>query len=353
MKKVWPIIAVLAIIAVIIVILVINKNRSSEQTQIASEASASVTVGIIEVTEEPFNRSFISNGSLEPFRELSFVSDVSGRVLEVFADEGTVVSKGKILVQVDDEMLKADFAASEAAYNALKTDLERFTNANMSGGVTDQQLETIRTQFAAAESRYISSKRRLEDARIKSPISGTVVKRYVEVGTYLNPGARLFDIMDDSRLRAVCNVTERQVMLLKEGQNVTISCNVFPGEKYIGEITFVGSKADRSLNYPVEITISGSEKKNLKAGMYVTAYFDIESENKVIMIPRSAITGSVKNAKVFTVTNGKAAEKEVTVGSMIGNKVEILDGLQAGDSIIVAGLINVSDGVMVRNKTDR
>ncbi len=353
MKKVWSIIAVLALIAVIVVILVINKNRSSEQTQIASGASASVTVGMIEVTEEMSDRSFVSNGSLEPFRELSFVSDVSGRVLQVFADEGAVVSKGKILVQVDDEMLKADFTASEAAYNALKTDLERFTNANVNGGVTDQQLETIRTQFVAAESRYISSKRRLADARIKSPIAGSVIKRHVEVGTYLNPGARLFDIIDDSRLRAMCNVTERQVLLLKEGQNVTISCDAFPGEKYNGKITFVGSKADRSLNYPVETTVSGSDKKNLKAGMYVTAYFDIESENKVIMIPRSAITGSVKNAKVYTVTDGKAAEREVTVGSMIGNKVEILDGLQAGDSIIVAGLINVSDGIMVRNKTDR
>lgn len=353
MKKVWPIIAVLAFIAVIVVILVINKKRSSEQTQIASKASTSVTVGIIEVTEEPSDRSFVSNGSLEPLSELSFVSDVSGRVLQVFADEGAVVSKGKILVQVDDEMLRADFAASEAGYMALKTDLERFTNANMSGGVTDQQLETIRTQFVAAEYRYISSKRRLEDARIKSPISGTVIKRYVEVGAFLNPGARLFDIMDDSRLKAVCNVTESQVLLLKEGQNVTITCNVFPGEKYNGKITFVGSKADRSLNYPVEITVSGSEKKNLKAGMYVTVHFDIESENKVIMIPRSAITGSVKNAKVYTVIDGKAAQKEVTVGSMIGNKVEILDGLQAGDSIIVAGLINVSDGIMVRNKTDR
>lgn len=353
MKKLLSIIAVLGLIAVIVLILVINKNRSLEKTQIASEATTSVTVGIVEVSEEKADRSFSSNGSLEPFRELAFVSDASGRVLELYADEGTYVSKGKVLVQVDDEMLRADFTASEAAYNALKTDLERFTNANTNGGVTDQQLETIRTQYVAAESRYISSKRRLADARIKSPISGTVNKRYVEIGAYLNPGARLFDIIDDSQLKALCNVTERQVVLLKQGQNVRIECDAFPGEKYTGKITFVGSKADRSLSYPVEVSVSGPEKKKLKAGMYVTAYFDVESGNNVIMIPRSAITGSVKNAKVFTVTDGKAAEKEVTVGSMIGNRVEILDGLQAGDSVIVAGLINVSDGISVKNKAAR
>jgi len=353
MKKLISIIAVTGLIAVIAIILVINKKRSFEKTQIASEASTSVTVGLDVVKEEQANMSFSSNGSLEPFRELSFVSDVSGRVLEVLADEGTHVSKGQVLVQADDEMLKADFAASEAAYNALKTDLERFTNANRSGGVTDQQLETIRTQYIAAESRYISSKRRLADAKIKSPISGTIIKRYVEVGAYLNPGARLFDIIDDSQLRAWCNVTERQVLLLKKGQNVRIKCDAFPGEEYPGTITYVGSKADRSLNYPVEISVSGRDKKELKAGMYITANFDIEANQNVIMIPRSAITGSVKNAKVYTVNNGRASEKEVTVGAMTGNKVEILSGLQSGDSIVVSGLINVSDGVTVKKKADR
>lgn len=353
MKKLLSIIALAGVIALIAIILVINKKRSQERTQIALEASTGITVGMDVVREEQANLSFSSNGSLEPFRELSFVSDVSGRVLHVLADEGTYVSKGQVVVQADEEMLKADFTAAEAAYNALKRDLERFTNANTNGGVTDQQLETIRTQFIAAESRYISSRRRLADARIKSPISGTVIKRYVEVGTYLNPGARLFDIIDDSQLKAWCNVTERQVLLLKKGQQVSIECDAFPGEEYTGTITFVGSKADRSLSYPVEISVSGRDKKDLKAGMYITANFDIAAEGLVIMIPRSAIAGSVKNAKVFTVTGGRAAEQAVTVGSMTGNKVEIIDGLRAGDSIVVSGLINVSDGVTVKNKAVR
>lgn len=353
MKTLKSILVLIGLIAVIVLILMLNRKRTLERTRLASEVSTVVTVGIDVVKEEQADLSFSSNGSLEAFRELSFVSDVSGRVLEVFADEGTHVSKGQVLVQADEEMLQADFAASEAAYNTLKTDLERFTNANKSGGVTDQQLEAIRTQFIAAESRYISSRRRLADARIKSPISGTVIKRYVEVGAFLNPGARLFDIIDDSQLKAWCNVTERQVLLLKKGQDVRIKCDAFPGEEYAGTITFVGSKADRSMNYPVEISVSGRDKKGLKAGMYITSYFDIASAEKAIMIPRSAIAGSVKNAKVYTVTGGRAAEKEVIVGPMTGNKVEIVSGLQAGDSIIVSGLINVSDGVSVMNKADR
>jgi membrane fusion protein (multidrug efflux system) len=87
----------------------------------------------------------------------------------------------------------------------------------------------------------------------------------------------------------------------------------------------------------------------LKPGMYVTAYFDMQSEKQGILIPRSAISGSVKSANVYLVKNGIVTKRDVVVGAMIEKKVEILKGLQAGDSIVVAGLINVAEGTKVRN----
>ena len=349
MKKGLYFIAVIAVISVIVVILIGNKKSTQMKTKLASVVSTAVPVQMEVVKNARFNMSFSSNGALEPYHELSFVSDVAGRVLDVKADEGTVVSKGTVLIQVDDEMLKADFNASESAFKALKVDFERFTNANSQGGVSNQQLDNLRTQLVGAESRYISSKRRLADATIKSPVSGVVNKRYVEVGAYLNPGARLFDIIDDSQLRVWCNVTENQILLIKKGDSVRIRSNTFPNETITGMITFVGPKADRSLNFPVEITINQKNKAQLKAGMYVTSYFDTQSEKQGILIPRSAISGSVKNANVYVVKSGIVARRDVVVGAMIEKNVEILKGLQAGDSIVVAGLINVAEGTKVKN----
>lgn len=350
MKKIIPILSVIALVAVVVIILISNKRSVQKKTELTTQVSTSVSVGTEVIKESTLNTGFTSNGVLEPIRELSFVSDVSGRVMQILTEEGSYVSEGQVLIQSDDEMLKADFTASEAAYNALKADLERFTNANKTGGVTDQQLETIRTQYIAAESRYITSKRRLADSRIKAPISGVISKRYIEVGSYLNPGARLFDIIDDSKLRVWCNVTEHQVLLIKKGQNVNVTCNAFPEDTYNGTVNFIGPKADKSLNYPVEIIIGKEDKKQLKAGMYVTSYFDAEGDKQGIVIPRSAITGSVKNAKVYLVKNGTVKEQDVIVGLMMDKKVEILKGLQAGDSIVVAGLINVSEGVKVTSR---
>ncbi len=348
MKRAINILIVLAIIAAVIIVLRMNKKANQQKTDFASVVSTAIPVQIDVVKQEEYTTDFKSNGTLDPIKELVYVSDVAGRVINILTDKGSWVSKGQTLINVDDEMLKADFMASEASYNALKVDYERFTKASEAGGITKQQLDNMQTQLIAAESRYRTSKRRLQDATIKSPMAGYINERYFEVGAYLNPGARLFDIVDDSQLKLRCNVTELQVLKLSKGQNAGLTSSSFPEEMFSGTISFIGAKADRGLSYPIEINIQN--KKGLRAGMYVTAHFEANTKKTGLLIPRNAVSGSVKSASVFVVQNGIATHRNVTVGDMIGKRVEITQGLQPGDSIVVAGLINISDGVKVVNR---
>jgi len=348
MKKLIYILSVCAIVALIVVVLILNKKSTAEKTRMVMEASTEVAVKMIAVTDTAYSMGFTSNGVLQALRDLQFMSDVSGRVIGVYADEGSRVGKGKVLVQLDNEMLRADVASSEAAYNGLKKDYERFKNANAQGGVSDQQLDNIRTQMIAAESRLITSKKHLADASIKSPITGSIYRRYVEVGSYVNPGAKLFDIIDDSQLKAMCFATEKQRLNLTVGQSVTVKSETFPDKIFQGEITFISDKADRSLNFPIEVTLTG-DKQKLKSGMFVTVLFNIGAMKNGILIPRNAIVGSVQAANVFVVKNGTAKKQKVVAGDMGGEQIEILQGLHPADSVIVAGLINVTDGVKVKN----
>jgi len=348
MKKWISIIVIAVLIAAVILVLNKNKKANQEKTALASKGSLAVPALIDVVQEEMFSIGFASNGTLEADKELSFVSDVSGRVVSIKVDKGSRVSKGQVLATIDDELLKADFQASEAAYMALKTDYERFKNASETGGVTAQQFDNIRTQYISAESRYTTSKRRLADAAIKAPVSGVINEKYIQVGALLNPGARLFDIVDDSKLKLRCSVSEQQVLQLKKGQAVTATCNTFPQENFTGKITFIGSKADRGLSYPLEITLDNPRK--LKDGMFMTAHFAPEEKKSGLLIPRNAVSGSVKSASVYVVKDGTAHRTDILIGAMVGKKVEVIQGLQAGDSIVIAGLINVADGVQVVNK---
>jgi RND family efflux transporter MFP subunit len=348
MKRAINILVILAILTAIILVLRMNKRTNQQKTELASVVSTAVPVQIDVVGEETFTTEFSSNGTLEPIKELAYVSDVSGRIVNIIVDKGDWVQKGQTLINVDDEMLRADYLASEASFKALKTDYERFEKAKEGGGVTAQQLDNMRTQLIAAESRYLTSKRRLADATIKAPIAGYINERYVEVGAYLNPGARLLDIVDVSQLKLRCSVTESQVLRLQKGQQVTITSNAFQNQSFPGIISFIGKKGGAGLSYPIEIILK--DKQELMAGMYVTAHFESNALRQGILIPRNAVSGSVKSASVFVVNNGIAQHRDVAIGEMVGSRVEVTQGLQAGDSIVVAGLINVANGVKVINR---
>ena len=117
---------------------------------------------------------------------------------------------------------------------------------------------------------------------------------------------------------------------------------------FSGKITFIASKADSSLNFPVEIEITNNASKDLKAGMYGTAQFTTNQGKKsLLIVPRNAFIGSVSSNEMFVIENGTAKLKTVTAGRILGDKVEILNGLSEGETVIITGQINLQDGSKV------
>lgn len=345
MKKITGILIALAVVAGMVLLLISNKKKMLEQTGMTAGKDNVEKVMTMPVREEEYDLSFTSNAVSQAVSELNFVSDVSGRVVEIYVDKGSRVRKGSPLLKIDTELYEADYVASKAAYEALKKDEQRFTRSNEAGGITDQQLDNIRTQLVAAESRYIASKWKYENTTVKSPMDGTVNGRFVETGSLIAPNAPLFEIVNDTRLKLICNVPESRLGLIQKGQEVTATDSSLPGTVFTGKITHIGLKTDRGLNYPVEITLNSNPE--LRIGMYLKVQFADTEGHKGVLVPRKAIVGSAKSSVVYVVNDSRAWRREVTLGEMIGDRVEIRDGLQAGEEIVIAGLMNIGDGTFV------
>ena len=156
-----------------------------------------------------------------------------------------------------------------------------------------------------------------------------------------------FDIVDDSA-ETEMQYYESQVLSISKGQEVNIKTDAYTSQLYSGTISFIGKKSGMGLSYPIEIVIKN--KQELMTGQFVTADFKSVTQQKGILIPRNAVSGSVKSASVYVVKNGIAQQRDISIGNMVGKRVEVIQGLQAGDSIVVAGLIDVTDGVKVVNR---
>lgn len=347
MKTLRNIVIVVAVLASIVAILLNNKAKSDAKAAKSQEAEKAVSVATITVSKALLSETLSLIGTITANNDVAIVSETSGRVVAVNAKVGDYKPAGSVLVQVDDELRLANLKSTEVAYEKAKKDLERYEALFKEGGITEAQLESARLNFKSAEAQYIVARRQWRDTRITTPISGIVTDRKVDVGAMVSNGTVVANVVDISKLKLKVNVAEKDVFRLKVGEEVEITTDVYPGVKFRGEIATISAKGDEAHTYPVEITLSNSKEYPLKAGMFGRVTFTALSNREALVIPREALLGSVKDAKVFVAENGVARLRPITVGREAGKLLEVIDGLREGEELIVSGQNNLRDGYVI------
>lgn len=348
MKK-WKVIgSVILVIAVIVAVLFMNKRKMSATT--AGGIKDVYYVSVEKAAKKDISETLSLVGNINANNDVNIISETSGKITAVFTKVGDYKQAGSVLFQVDDELKKAAFMSAEANYEKAKKDYERFKSLYQQKSVTDAQLDQAKLGASMAEAQYIMAKRQLEDTKIKTPISGYVTARYVDVGSMVQgaPQATLVaNVVDINRLKVKLNLAERDAFLIKAGDQVKVNVDVYPDVSYNGRIESVSSKGDESHTYPVEININNEKLHPLKAGMFARVNFTSLKNRKSLVVPRESLVGSVKEPQVFVVENGIAKLRSLTVGSQSGIYVQVLQGLMEGETIVVNGQNNLVDNLKV------
>jgi len=348
MKRIAVISTLVVGVGVVSAILMTSQATSNDQNQNTIATAYSVSVVSARTQSVPDNFSLV--GTIAANNDVVIMSETSGRIVKVHAQVGDFKQAGSVLVEVDDELKEAAYKTATMTYEKAKKDLERFESLYKDGSIAESQIEQSRWNFQSAEAQYIVARRQYRDTKITTPISGIVTARPVDIGTMLQGAPQpsvVANVVDISKLKVKVNVGERDVFKLKIGDKVSISTDVYPGITFEGKISTISAKGDEAHTYPVEVRIDNSDKYPLKAGMFGTISFQPGTSAKNILLPREAIVGSVKNAKVYVVQNNIATLRPVTVGSEVGTSVEIIAGISEGEVIVVNGQNNLKDNVPV------
>jgi len=325
-----------------------NKAKNEAKTAIVAQGHAEVPVRVKLVEKQSLLQDMSANGKIAAGQELNFASENSGRVIRILVDEGDHVQKGQTLAVIKADQLNVDVEAAQAAYQNALRDKERFESAFSTGGVTQQQMDQSKLNLENTEARLRQAKIRVSDTNIKSSINGIVNKRYIEPGAVVSPGTQLFELVDISNMKLKVSINEAQIPFINVGDEVTVKASVYPDKAFTGKISFIAPKADNTLSFPIEIEISSNPGHLLKAGMYGSAHFHFDKPAPMIAIPRNAFIGSVASNQVYVVEDGsKAKKRDVVAGRIMGDHVEILQGLEEGETVVTSGQINLIDGSSV------
>ncbi len=345
MKRI-KIIGSIAIVLIVIGVILWH-NKMQMQAKSKTNLITSYPVSVATVTKEKLSETLSLVGTISANRDVAVVSETQGRVVAINANIGDFKSAGSTLVQVDDELKKAEFVKAEVNYERAKKDAERFKSLREEHAATDWQKENAWQAYKVAEAQYIKARKEYRDSKISTPIAGYVTARPVDVGTMVQSGMVVANVVDISKLKVRLNVAENDAFKLKAGDPVEVTTDVYPGMKFGGTIASISSKGDESHTYPVEITLPNNKTHPLKAGMFGRVNFVSVSGGEVLSIPREALVGSVKNPQVFIVENNVARHRTLVVGEVFGNSISVLQGLKAGETIVTNGQNNLQDSVTV------
>lgn len=346
MKKFFAIIIVLFVIGVIAGILFLNKSRREKDVQKTSVLSViPVTVG--EVTKEKLEDKLVLIGTVSPYNEVTVASETQGKIVGVYFNIGDKVGAGKVLVKVDDEIKSATVENAKANFEKAKKDLERYEELYKQGSITEVQLENARLAYTQTESQYIIASRQLSDTRIIAPFSGVITAKMIERGTVVSNATPIATLVNIATVKVKVNVPEKDVFKLKVGDVADITTDIYPEEKFSGKIININSKGDEMHTFPIEIELRNSTVNPLKAGMFVNVNFGTVEKGETVVIPRSALVGSVKNPQVYIVENNIARLRDIIIGVNVGEKLEVLNGLTTGELVVINGQINLQDSTSV------
>jgi RND family efflux transporter, MFP subunit len=343
-KKVFIVIAAVIVIVLISVKLVINKEKIDNKKRMPDASLKKVSVTIKTVAKQEVNGSLSLVGSTMAKNEVVLQSEISAQVKDLHFKIGDYVSKGKLLVQLDDRLRALSLESAKLNLSKMEDEYSKTKNLYDGKASSETQLRDAKLNYETAKVNVEQAKKQLDMARIIAPQNGFIVQKWVETGSFVNVGTQIVSLVDLSQLKAAVNVAERDVYKLKSGQKVTVSSSVFPAVTFSGEISFISAKGDNTHNYPVEITINNQQAHQLKAGTFVNVDFNFNSNVPALLLPRKALTGSVKDAKVYVVKNDIARLVSVTIGRDLGDYFEVLNGLSEGDNVVIDGQVNLTDG---------
>jgi membrane fusion protein (multidrug efflux system) len=295
---------------------------------------------------------------IEPNLKVVISAEVSGRVEQVCCPEGTRRSAGDVIISLNTDLLQAEYDRAKAQAELDRSRYQRVQNLYEQGAATSDELDGSRAQMETSRALTDAAKARLDRASIAAPITGVLDRISVEVGEYVDGGAKVAEMVDVDTVKAVVQVPEREVHYFALGDEAeVVAAGRLGAEPVTGTVTYLSEQADE-MTRSTRMEISLDNAAGLfHAGAIVEARLTRQVLTDVILIPLAAVIPLEDAKAVYVVedpsepiegANGVAQRREVTLGFIRGREVQVVSGLSVGDRLIVAGHRYVGPGQPVR-----
>lgn len=303
------------------------------------------TVVAAEVKRESIAETLAVVGSLAANEFIEVKSETDGTIAEILFNEGQPVKKGDLLIRLDESKFAAGVAEAEANLKLSRTTFERNQQLLRDKLVSQQEFDQAASLYQANLATLELRKRQLQDARIYAPFAGLVGARSLSPGQVISKNTTLTWLVDLETVKAEFNVPERFLSQVKLGQSIELTVAAYRKQKFRGEVYFLAPQVDAATRTLLMKARIPNPEHILKPGMFANLDLTLTLRDEAIVIPESALMMMGDRTSVYVVAPDNTAQvRPVVVGLRTPNQLEILKGLQAGETVVVEGVQKVRPG---------
>lgn len=331
LHKKWMLLALLAVIAIKAGLAMYNNNQKANA---APQQMARVERGNL-------SSLVAASGSIQPVNMVDISSKITAQIKEVKVKENDQVKAGDILVVLEDDQIQPQLIQAKERLQNAAANYDRNKRLNSIGAVSNQQLDTGRMDYNIAQANYDEIMSKVQETVITAPIDGTVIGKPLPAGETVAQGVAnpivILTIADMSKMQIEAQVDQTDIGKVAMGQKVTFTVDAYPEKIFSGTVSNISHKAVVQQNvtyYTVTIDIKAGE--NLLKPSMVARVSIITGESKdALTLPLSAIRTDKSGKYVVIAKQNSEENVRVTTGIVGEERVEILTGLNEGDSVVI------------------
>lgn len=309
------------------------------------------TVTTTTVAAKPWSDAIEALGTANANESVLVTAKVTETVVRVNFEDGDLVEAGQVLVDLSGRAELAGLDEVAAAYREAQQQYERLRELNAQKLIPTSQLDAQRGSMDAAKARLDVVRARLADRVITAPFAGVLGFRQVSPGTLVTPGTTIASLDDISVMKLDFTVPESFLSALAVGQAVSARSSAWPDREFTGTVRTIESRVDpvtRAVTVRAEIP---NRDRALRPGMLLTLRV-FQPERQALVIPEISVIQVAQDAHVFRVKADDTVEQvDVKLGQRRGGEVEVVEGLAAGDRIVVDGTVKLRPGARVVEAT--
>ncbi|PWC46865.1 efflux RND transporter periplasmic adaptor subunit [Azospirillum sp. TSA6c] len=302
--------------------------------------AAQVRVGTVE-------RTVTAVGSLLSNESVIVRPEIAGRISEIAFKEGQRVTKGTVLVRLDDAIARATLAQAQASIAFSRAELSRADQLVRQNTGPLRNREQASAKLLADEAAVQLARAQLDKQVIAAPFDGVLGLRKASVGDFVQAGKDIVNLEDIDTLKLDFRVPEMFLPAVKVGQTVRVAVDAFGGRSFDGTVYAIDPLVDvngRALAIRARVP---NPDGSLRPGLFARVSLTLTTVPDAVLIPEQAIVAFGKDQFVFKVVDGKVVQTRVVLGERRNAEVEIAKGLAPGDMVVTAGQLKIRDGVPV------